>query len=146
MRIMGLDIGTKRIGVAISDELGLTAQGITTLPRAAARGAWGALRRLATEHGVSRIVVGLPLNMSGTEGPAAEAVRVFGDGAALALKLPVEYWDERLTTVSAQRVLLEGNLSRKKRREVIDQVAATIILQSYLDAHPRQRHERDAEP
>lgn len=146
MRIMGLDVGSKTIGVAISDELGLTAQGVGTIRRSSAREDLGELKRIADKHAIHRIVVGLPLNMSGTEGPAAQAARKLGERIAQGLSLPVEYWDERLTTVSAERVLLEANLSRQKRRAVIDQVAATIILQSYLDAHPRRRDERDAEP
>lgn len=146
MRIMGLDVGSKTIGVAISDELGLTAQGVGTIRRSTPAEDLRELKGLATENGVQQVVVGLPLNMSGTEGPAAAAARKLGERIASTLSLPVEYWDERLTTVSAERVLLEANLSRQKRRSVIDQVAAVIILQSYLDAHPRQRDERDAEP
>jgi len=146
MRIMGLDVGTKTIGVAVSDELGLTAQGVGTIRRSTAREDLVELKRIAAEQDVHRIVVGLPLNMSGSEGPAADAARKLGERIAHVLGLPVEYWDERLTTVSAERVLLEANVSRQKRRAVIDQVAASIILQSYLDAHPRRRDQRDAEP
>src|SRR6266852_2756700 len=108
MRIMGLDVGTKTIGVAISDELGLIAQGVGTIRRSTAREELGELKRIAAKHDVHRIVVGLPLNMSGSEGPAAEAARKLGERIAHVLGLPVEYCDERLTTVSAERVLLEA--------------------------------------
>ncbi len=136
---MGLDVGTKTIGVAISDELRLTAQGVTTVRRSGTRADLGELKRLAAEHSVSRIVVGLPLNMDGSEGPMAEAVRKLGGSLEGASGIPVEYWDERLSTVSAERVLIEGNVSREKRRRVIDRVAASIILQSWLDAQAPPR-------
>lgn len=134
MRALGLDLGTKTIGVAVSDELGMTAQGITTLERKGPRKDLEALQVLATEYSADRFVLGLPLNMDGSEGPRSEATRKFGDALALHTNLPVIYQDERLTTVSAQRVLLEADLSRKKRKEVIDQVAASFILQAWLDA------------
>ena len=134
MRTMGLDVGTKTIGVAVSDGLGLTAQAITTVRRTNLKADLAALADLVREHEVSRLVVGLPLNMDGSEGPRAEATRKFVDTLTQALGLPVEYWDERLSTVAAQRTLLEADLSRAKRREVIDQMAAQFILQGWLDA------------
>ena len=134
MRALGLDLGTKTIGVAVSDELGMTAQGITTLERRGPRKDLEALQVMVTEYGADRFVLGLPLNMDGSEGPRAEATRKFGDALAAATTLPVLYQDERLTTVSAQRVLLEADLSRQKRKAVIDQVAASFILQAWLDA------------
>jgi putative Holliday junction resolvase len=135
MRTMGLDVGTKTIGVAVSDGLGLTAQAITTVRRTNLKADLAALAELVREHEVSRLVVGLPLNMDGSEGPRAEASRKFADTASTALNVPVEFWDERLSTVAAERTLLEADLSRAKRRQVIDQVAAQFILQGWLDAH-----------
>ncbi|HZI12039.1 MAG TPA: Holliday junction resolvase RuvX [Myxococcus sp.] len=135
MRTMGLDVGTKTIGVAVSDGLGLTAQGVTTVRRTSLKADLAALTALAREHEVERVVVGLPLNMDGSEGPRAEASRKFADTVSQALGVPVEFWDERLSTVAATRTLLEADVSRARRREVIDQVAAQFILQGWLDAH-----------
>ena len=134
MRVMGLDVGTKTIGVAISDELGFTAQGVTTIRRKNRKADLAALKRLVEEHAVGKLVVGLPLNMDGSEGPRAEACRAFGALVAEATQLPILWWDERLTTVAAERALLEGDVSRERRRAVIDQVAASLILQGWLDA------------
>lgn len=136
MRIMGLDIGTKTIGVAISDSLGLTAQGLTTIRRKNREVDLAVLKKLAQQHGVEQLVVGLPRNMNGTCGPQAARVREFGGKIERELGLPVYFYDERLTTVAADRVLLEADLSRKRRRKVVDQVAASLILQGFLD---RQR-------
>jgi putative pre-16S rRNA nuclease len=137
MRTLGLDFGTKTIGVAASDALGLTAQTVTTIRRTNLKADLAALKELVREYEVERFVVGLPLNMDGTEGPRAESTRKFVDALTQALGLPVELWDERLSTVAAQRTLLEADLSRAKRREVIDQMAAQFILQGWLDArHP----------
>jgi len=137
MRAVGLDFGTKTIGIAVSDELGLTAQGQKTLERKSLKKDLAELKRLAEELAADRFILGLPLNMDGTEGPRAQAARKFGAALEAETALPVIYQDERLTTVSAQRALLEADVSRKKRRDVIDQVAATIILQAWLDAQPR---------
>ena len=134
MRVMGLDVGTKTIGVAVSDELGLTAQGVTTVRRKNKREDVAALQALIAEHEVGKVVVGLPLNMDSTEGARAQACRAFGEQLATATALPITYQDERLTTVAAERVLLDGGLSREKRKTVIDQVAASLILQGWLDA------------
>lgn len=134
MRAMGLDVGTKTVGVALSDELSLTAQGLTTVRRTNLKADLAALKAIIQEHAVTRIVVGLPLNMDGTEGPRAEASRKLGEVLGEASGLPVEYWDERLSTVAAERVLLEADVSRQKRKQVIDQMAAGIILQGWLDA------------
>jgi putative Holliday junction resolvase len=133
MRIFGLDVGTRTVGVAISDALGMTAQPLTTLRRTGLRADLAELRRLAETHEVRLAVVGLPLNMDGTEGPSAAAARAFGEALARALDIPVEYQDERLSTVAAQRALLEADVSRARRREVVDQVAAALILQTWLD-------------
>ncbi len=134
---MGLDLGTKTIGVAISDGLNITAQPITTLKRQSMAKDLAALQALAKEHEVTAVVLGLPLNMDGSEGPRAQVTRKFG-GALVDLGLPVHYQDERLTTVAAERSLLEADVSRKKRKEVIDQVAAVLILQGWLDARAPQ--------
>lgn len=131
---MGLDVGTKTVGVAISDALGITAQPVTVVRRASLRKDLEALATLAREHEVTRVVVGLPLNMDGSEGPRAEASRKFGGQLEATLGLPVEYWDERLSTVAAERVLLEADVRRERRREVIDQLAASYILQGWLEA------------
>jgi putative Holliday junction resolvase len=137
MRAVGLDLGTRTIGLAVSDELGLTAQGLETLERKSLKKDLAALVKLAKDYQADRFILGLPLNMDGTEGPRAAATRKFGDALAEASQLSVLYQDERLTTVAAQRVLLEGNVSRQKRRAVVDQIAATLILQSWLDAQSR---------
>ena len=134
MRALGLDYGTKTIGVAVSDGLGLTAQTVTTIRRTSLKADLAALADLVREYEAERFVVGMPFNMNGTEGPRAESTRKFADTLTQALGLPVELWDERLSTVAAQRTLLEADLSRARRREVIDQMAAQFILQGWLDA------------
>lgn len=133
MRIMGLDVGTKTIGVAVSDPLGWTAQGVTTLRRKNKNADLAALKEIIERFGVEEIVVGLPRNMDGTLGPRAKEASDFARGLKAVLGLPVHLYDERLTTVAADKVLLEADLSRRRRRAVVDQVAATIILQGYLD-------------
>ncbi len=136
MRIAALDVGEARIGVAVSDELGITAQGLGVVRRVGGRRDLEALATLLAPYAPSRLVVGLPLDMRGTEGAAAARVRAFAERAAAHLALPLEFWDERLTTVAAERVLLEADMSRRRRREVVDKVAATLILQGYLARHP----------
>jgi putative Holliday junction resolvase len=133
VRILGLDIGSKRIGVAVSDELGLTAQGLETLT---CRDPQTDVRRivdLVGRYGVEEIVVGMPYNMNGTEGAQVRKVREFIERLEQVVHVPVHEWDERMSTVAAERVLLEANLSRSKRRKVVDKVAAVLILQAYLD-------------
>jgi putative holliday junction resolvase len=141
MRAFGLDVGTRTVGVALSDALGITAQALTTLRRSGLRADLAALRRLAEAHEVTSAVVGLPLNMDGSEGPSAARSRAFGQALAKALDVPVHYWDERLTTVAAHRALRESHLSAERRREVVDQVAAALILQGWLDAQRREETE-----
>jgi putative Holliday junction resolvase len=131
---MGLDLGDATIGVAVSDALGMTAQGITTLERQGGEADLDALRALCSEHEVARVVLGLPRNMNGTEGPRADKSRRFGALLKEALGLPVFLWDERLTTAEAERMLIAADVSRKKRAQVIDKIAAQILLQSYLDS------------
>jgi len=134
-KAMGLDVGDKTVGVAIADPLGITAQGITTVRRTNAKADLERLMELIRDHGVQQLVVGLPLNMDATEGPRTEVSRKLGDALASRSGLPVAYWDERLSTVAAERVLLEANVSREKRRRVVDMLAAQVILQGWLDAH-----------
>jgi len=133
-RIMALDYGGRRIGVALSDPLGLTARPLLTLVRRSRARDLEALVALAREHEVTRIVVGWPLAMDGSRTERVRLTEVFMQRVGRATGLPVEPWDERLTSVQAERVLIEGGVRRERRREVIDQVAAVILLQSYLDA------------
>lgn len=137
IRILGLDVGTKTIGMAVSDPLGWTAQGLETIRRTRLEADLACLAGLARHWEVEKVVVGLPRNMNGTYGPKAEAIRQFGREVEATLHLPVDYWDERLTTVAAQKTLLQGDVSRAKRKQVIDKLAAVLILQNYLDAHQR---------
>lgn len=132
-RTAGLDVGDKTIGVALSDPLGLTAQGLTVLRRRGADGSLAELVALLQSHDVIRVVVGLPRNMNGTYGPRAELARQFAADLEAASGLPVLLADERLTTVQAQRTLLAGDASRARRRQVIDMLAAQLILQGVLD-------------
>ena len=136
MRIAALDVGEVRVGVAVSDELGITAQGVGVVRRVGGRRDLEAIADVLRPYAPERLVVGLPLNMSGTEGPQAARVRAFANDVATHLGLPLEFWDERLTTVAAERTLLEADVSRRRRREVIDKVAATLILQGYLARKP----------
>jgi putative holliday junction resolvase len=137
VRILGLDIGSKRIGVAVSDELGFTAQGLRTLTFTDENTVLESIKKIAQEYQVTEIVVGLPYNMDGTEGRQAEKVRSIMAAIEQSVELPVVEWDERLSTVAAERVLLEADMSRSKRRKVIDKIAAVIILQGYLDRRRR---------
>jgi len=142
---MGLDVGTKTVGVAVSDELGMTGQAVTTVRRTNLRADLDALANLASEHGVGQLVVGLPRNMDGSEGPSAEFARALGEKLAVRTGLPVAYWDERLTTREAQRALIAADVSRARRRKVIDQVAAALILQGWLDAQAHASGGADAQ-
>jgi len=132
-RILGLDVGDKTIGVAISDLLKITAQGVTTIRRVGRKKDLSTLQDIIDEYGVGKIVVGLPKNMNGTIGPQGEKVIKFAENIKNKFGLEIIYIDERLTTVSAERVLIEADVSRQNRKKVIDKVAATYILQSYLD-------------
>lgn len=133
MRILGLDIGTKTIGVAISDPLGWTAQGITTIRRKNYTNDMEAIKKICNEYSVETIVAGMPKNMNGTIGPSGEMVIEFCEGLKEVVNIDIEFWDERLTTVAAHRAMLEADLSRSKRNKIVDKVAATYILQGYLD-------------
>lgn len=134
MRILGLDIGDKTVGVAVSDPLGFTAQGIKTIRRTCIDRDLNELEDICAEYKIEKIIAGLPKNMNGTLGPQGEKVLEFVGIIGQALSIPVETWDERLSTVSAQRVLIEGDVRRAKRKNVIDKMAAVLILQNYLDS------------
>ena len=136
---MGLDLGSRTIGVAISDELGVTAQGVKTIRRKSKEEDLKEILSLIPQLAVEQIVVGLPKNMDGTLGEQAEKVLRWVELLQSRVTVPVMTWDERLTTVGATRVLLEADLSRKKRREVIDKLAAVLILQGFLDQIRRAR-------
>lgn len=133
MRIMGLDVGEKRIGVAVSDPLGITAQGICVVHSKGTARNVQALRELIKEYEVTRLVLGMPRNMNGTYGPKAQEVQDFGETLHKELNLQVEYQDERLSTHAVEGALIEADVSRQKRRQVIDKLAAVYILQGYLD-------------
>lgn len=132
-RILALDLGKKRIGLAMSDQLGITAQGLPTLQRTNIREDLDALARLIGQHGVTLLLVGNPLHMSGKEGRQTEYTREFADRLQKKTGLEVRFWDERLTTVEAQRVLRESGISIEKRARAVDRLAAVILLESYLD-------------
>ncbi|MBQ9369608.1 MAG: Holliday junction resolvase RuvX [Clostridia bacterium] len=133
MRILALDIGDVRIGVAISDPLGISANGIETYLSKGREQDVAYFAKMAQDRGCEKILLGLPLNMDGTEGERAQKVREFGDALQAASGIEVVYEDERLTTVEAEEILIEAGLSRQERRKVIDKVAAEIILRCYLN-------------
>jgi len=133
MRILALDLGKRRIGLAVSDELGVTAQGLPTLQRKNNRTDLAALARIVQERSVDRILIGNPLHMSGDTGFQAELARQFGDLMGRHTGKEVQLWDERLTTVEASRVLRSSGISIEKRARAVDQLSAVILLQSYLD-------------
>ena len=136
MRIMGLDVGSKTVGVAISDPLGFTAQGLEIIQIDEEKEQFGfeRLTELVEQYKVDKFVLGLPKNMNNTSGPRVEASKAYGEKIAQLFQIPVEYQDERLTTVPAERMLIEqADVSRSKRKKVIDKLAAQLILQNYLD-------------
>lgn len=134
-RIMGLDVGAGTIGVAISDELGLTAQGVKTIPRSDEDSGLASLFLLMDEYGASRIVIGWPKNMNGTEGEQCVFIREFADELKHSRpEAEIVLWDERLTTVAANRSLTFAGIKRRRRKKVVDKVAAVLILQGYLDS------------
>ena len=141
MRILGLDVGDRRIGVALSDPIGLTAQPVMTVDRRHPSGDVDAIKALVERHGVGLVVVGLPLTLRGEQGPQAKKVVAFAERMRQRLAIPVQLLDERLTTIQGTRSLLETGTSRRKRKQVIDQVAAQLILQQFLDTH-RARESR----
>ncbi|MDD3839943.1 MAG: Holliday junction resolvase RuvX [Clostridia bacterium] len=134
MRIMGLDVGDKKIGVAVSDELGITAQGITTVIRDGKCKDIDELKKIAENYKATKVVVGLPKNMNGSLGPQSEKVISYIKKLKKELNLDYIFWDERLTTVAAEKMLIAADVTRKKRKNIIDKIAAVYILQSYLDS------------
>lgn len=137
-RILGLDVGSKTIGVAVSDPMGWTAQGLETIPVNLAKEEVGfdRLNEILKDYPCTQCVIGLPVNMDGTSGERADISRVYGQKFEDQFNIPVVYQDERLTTRQAERMLIEeGDVSRKNRKKVIDKLAAVLILQNYLDQH-----------
>ena len=133
-RILAIDYGQKRVGIAISDPLGFTAQGLETIEGASSKELIAALGKICSEWSVGEVVVGFPVNMNGSLGPKAEETNVFIEKLKAGLTVPVTTWDERLTSREAGRLMIEERLSRKKQRSQSDRIAATLILQNYLEA------------
>jgi len=133
MRLLGLDVGDKTIGVALSDESATLASGLHTIRRTGLKKDLRELTELARGRDVGAVVVGLPRRLDGSEGPQAQKVRAFVQALQDAVKLPVVTWDERFTTVAAEQALIEGGVSRERRKGLVDKVAAVLILQNYLD-------------
>ena len=140
-RILALDLGARRIGVAVSDPLGITAQGLETIQRGNGRSDMETLQRLARQYEVGMVLVGQPLNMSGTSGVQAQKAEFFAGQLQKRLGIDVKLWDERLTTAEAQRVLKLSGVSLEKRKAAIDRMSAVILLQSYLDRVPEAQEE-----
>lgn len=132
-RILALDPGSKRVGVALSDELGWTAQPLETFERKSLAADLAHIKELVSRHAVREIVIGMPVRMDGRVGPAAQAVQQFLDAVQAAVGIPVTAWDERLTTKAAEQMLIDADVSRKKRKGAVDRVAAALLLKSYLD-------------
>ncbi len=146
IRVMGLDYGSRTVGVAISDPLGVTAQGIETIRRKEEnklRRTFARIEELASEYEVSEIVLGFPKNMNNTIGERAEKTLVFRDLLSRRILLPVRLWDERLTSVKAERALIQSGVRRENRKKYIDQIAAMDILQGYLDANRKNPDQGD---
>ena len=134
MRILGLDVGDKNIGVAISDGLGWTAQGLPNIKVQSQGQVTTALGEIIKENQIIEVVVGMPLNMDGTSGKAAQKVANFIEDLEKQISIPVKAWDERLSSLQAEKIMIAADLSRKKRKKRVDRLAAQLILQSYLDA------------
>ena len=144
MRILGLDFGSKTVGVAVSDGLLLTAQDVETIERKdenKLRKTCARIEELIAEYEITEIVLGLPKNMNNTEGERVEKTKAFGEMLERRTGLPVHYWDERLTTVAAEQILMESGVRRENRKAVIDKVAAGLILQGYLDCLKTKENE-----
>jgi len=136
-RVLGFDVGAKTIGLALSDVTRMIASPLTTLRRGRFRDDAGMIARLLAEHGIGGFIVGLPINMNGTEGPRCQSVRQFAANLLAAVPLPLAFWDERLSTAAVERMLIEADLSRKRRAALDDKLAAAYILQGALDAMAR---------
>ena len=139
-RVLGLDVGSKTIGLAVSDPLGITAQGLPTIRRQNKRYDFGELEKVIRQYQPAEIVVGLPLRMSGAEGTQSDKMRLFAEELGKRFRLPVHLWDERLTSAQANRLLRETEMSIKRRGQVVDQMAAVLILQSWMDAASPMEH------
>lgn len=147
MRIMGLDFGSKTVGVAVSDALLLTAQGVEIIRRKEEnklRQTLARIEELIVEYEVEEIVLGLPKHMNGTEGVRVELTEEFKEKLERRTGLPVTFWDERLTTVSADRTMMEAGIRRENRKDYVDMLAATFILQGYLDRRSNQKKAEEA--
>jgi len=138
MRILGLDYGSKRIGVAVCDELGMTAQGLATIARKNRRHDLEEIARFIRTYNVEKIVIGYPLRLDGTEGIQCEKITKFASLLESAFSLPVIKWDETLSTKEAEEILIRANMRRDKRKNIVDRVAASLILQGYLDDQDRR--------
>ena len=151
-RVLGLDVGTRRIGLAVTDPLGITAQGLETLERKNKKQDFAYLNRVLREYGVKEIVVGLPLRMSGEEGTQSEKIRIFAEQLGKKFGLPVHFWDERLTSAEANRFLRDSELSIEKRAKAVDRMAAVLILQGWMErkglnsGSPELEQEKSAKP
>lgn len=138
MRILGIDMGSKRIGVAVSDELGITAHTVTTIERKNIKEDLSAICALIKKYGVQEVVIGFPKHLDGRPSEEASSYVAFGEKIHEMTGIAVTYWDERLTTIEAERTLLEGDVKRRRRKELIDRVAACLILENYLDWRSKQ--------
>ena len=138
MRILGLDYGSKRIGVAVCDELGMTAQGLATIARKNRRQDLEEIDGFIRTYNVEKIVIGYPIRLDGTEGIQCEKVSKFASILESAFSLPVIKWDETLSTKEAEEILIRANIARNKRKNIVDKLAASLILQGYLDAQERR--------
>ncbi len=132
-RILGIDYGDKRIGLAISDYLGVIAQGLGVIPNEGRKKVFPEIAKIIEEHQVSKVVLGMPRNMNGTYGPMSDKIQRFGRRLQQELGIEVIYQDERMSTMTAEQVLIQGDVSRSNRKKVVDKLAAQVILQSYLD-------------
>lgn len=141
MPILALDYGEKRLGFAVSDPDGVIAMPLRVVEAHNEKLAIDAVRRICEETDADKLVVGLPLNMNGTKGPMAAKVKAFADNLSKQISIPIEKWDERLSTSAAERVLLDADMSRRKRKKVRDKLAAQVILQGYLDATAHEDRE-----
>lgn len=145
-RLLALDVGSRTIGLAVSDPLGITAQGLTTIRRTNKRSDLQQLADLIRQYAVAEIVVGYPLHMSGEPGAQAQKVALFAEGLRRRFHLPVHLWDERLTTAEANRVLRETNMSIRRRGQVVDQLAAVLILQAFMQRRTSTAQSGNSEP
>ncbi|MBO5373606.1 MAG: Holliday junction resolvase RuvX [Lachnospiraceae bacterium] len=148
MRIMGLDFGAHTVGVAVSDPLGLTAQGVEIIRRKSPgklRQTLARIEELASSYGAEKIVLGYPKNMNNTEGERCEKTKEFKEMLERRTNLPVELWDERLTTVAADAIMMESGIRRENRKEYVDEIAAMLILQGYLDFLSNQKNDKEIE-